>query len=52
MKILGDPIFAKDENGRLKSRVGTIFLTVRPGLVTQRGIHAMQRQAWIDEVKR
>ena len=52
MKILGDPIFAKDENGRLKSRVGTIFLTVRPGLVTQRGIHAMQRQAWIDEVNR
>ena len=26
MKILGDPLFAKDENGRLKSRVGTIFL--------------------------
>ena len=52
MKILGDPIFAKDEQGRLKSRVGTIFLTVAPGLVTQRGIHAMQRQAWIDEVNR
>ena len=41
MKILGDPIFAKDENGRLKSRVGTIFLTVAPGLVKQTGIHAM-----------
>ena len=52
MKILGDPLFAKDENGRLKSRIGTIFLTVCPGLVTQRGIHAMQRQAWIDEVNR
>ena len=52
MKILGEPIFAKDENGRLKSRVGTIFLTVAPGLVTQKGIHAMQRQAWIDEVNR
>ena len=52
MKILGDPIFAKDENGRLKSRVGTIFLTVAPGLVTQAGIHAMQRQAWVDEVNR
>ena len=52
MKILGDPIFAKDENGRLKSRVGTIFLTGHPGLVTQCGIHAMQRQAWIDEVNR
>ena len=52
MKILGDPIFAKDGNGRLKSRVGTMFLTVAPGLVTQNGIHAMQRQAWIDEVNR
>ena len=52
MKILGDPIFAKDENGKLKSRVGTIFLKVSPGIVTQRGIHAMQRQAWVDEVNR
>ena len=52
MRILGEPIFAKDENGRLKSRVGTIFLTGHPGLVTQAGIHAMQRQAWIDEVNR
>ena len=52
MKILGEPIFAKDESGRLKSRVGTIFLTGHPGLVTQCGIHAMQRQAWIDEVNR
>ena len=52
MKILGDPIFAKDCDGRLKSRVGTIFLSGYPGLVTQRGIHAMQRQAWIDEVNR
>ena len=52
MRILGEPIFAKDENGRLKSRVGTIFLTGHPGLVTQAGIHAIQRQAWIDEVNR
>ncbi len=52
MKILGDPIFAKDESGKLKSRVGTIFLKVAPGIVTQRGIHAMQRQAWVDEVNR
>ena len=52
MKVLGDSIFAKDDDGHLKSRVGTIFLTVAPGLVTQRGIHAMQRQAWIDEVNR
>lgn len=52
MKILGEPIFSKDCDGRLKSRVGTIFLTDYPGLVTQCGIHAMQRQAWIDEVNR
>ena len=52
MKILGDPIFAKDDGGLLKSRVGTIFLEGYPGLVTQNGIHAMQRQAWIDEVNR
>lgn len=52
MKILGEPIFSKDPDGRLKSRVGTIFLTDYPGLVTQCGIHAMQRQAWIDEVNR
>ena len=46
MKILGDPIFAKNPNGSLKSRIGTIFFRT-PGLVTQRGIHAMQRIAWI-----
>ena len=46
MKILGDPIFAKNSNGSLKSRIGTIFFRT-PGLVTQRGIHAMQRVAWI-----
>ena len=44
MKILGDPIFAKNSNGSLKSRIGTIFFRT-PGLVTQRGIHAMQRVA-------
>ena len=46
MKIIGDPIFAKDESGKLKSRIGTIFFKT-PGLVTQRGIHAMQRMTWI-----
>ena len=46
MTILGDPIFAKNPNGSLKSRIGTIFFRT-PGLVTQRGIHAMQRMAWI-----
>ena len=51
LKILGDPVFAKDADGRLKSRVGTVFLKT-PGLVTQNGIHAMQRVAWIDELNR
>ena len=46
MKILGDPIFAKNPDGSLKSRIGTIFFRT-PGLVTQRGIHAMQRMAWV-----
>ena len=40
MTILGDPIFAKNPDGSLKSRIGTIFFRT-PGLVTQRGIHAM-----------
>lgn len=52
MKIFGDPLFAKDSAGRLKSRVGTIFLEGYPALITQVGIHAMQRQAWVDEVDR
>ncbi len=51
MKILGDPIFARDETGRLKSRIGTLFLRT-PGLVTQTGIHATQRIAWIKELNR
>ena len=49
MKTLGEPIFSKDADGRLLSRIGTIFFKT-PGLVTQRGVHAMQRMMWIDEV--
>ncbi len=49
MKILGEKIFAKDADGRLESRVGTLFLKT-PGLVTRRGVHAMQRVMWLDEV--
>ena len=49
MKTLGEPIFAKDAEGRLLSRIGTIFFKT-PGLVTRRGVHAMQRMMWIDEV--
>ncbi len=51
MKILGDALLAKDENGKLKSRIGTLFLRT-PGLVTAGGMHALQRQAWLDELNR
>lgn len=51
MKILGERIFARDAEGVLVSRIGTLFLRT-PGLVTLRGVHAMQRQFWIDELNR
>jgi hypothetical protein len=51
MKLLGEPLLARDETGRLKSRIGTIFLRT-PGLVTLTGIHATQRLAWIRELNR
>ena len=47
MKLIGEHIFAKDAEGRPVSRIGTIFLRT-PGLVTKRGVHAMQRMMWID----
>ena len=49
MKILGEPIFTKGADGRLLSRIGTMFFKT-PGLVTRKGVHAMQRMMWIDEV--
>lgn len=51
MKFIGEPIFARDETGRLKSRIGTVFLRT-PGLVTETGIHAMQRLSWIKVLNR
>ena len=51
MKLLGEKIFARDADGKLVSRIGTIFFRT-PGLVTQRGVHAMQRIAWIEEIER
>ena len=51
MKLLGEKIFARDAEGNLVSRIGTLFLRT-PGLVTRRGVHAMQRQMWIDELNR
>ena len=49
MKTLGEAIFAKDADGKLLSRIGTIFFRT-PGLVTKRGVHAMQRVMWIAAV--
>ena len=49
MKIIGDRIFAKDAAGALLSRIGTIFFKT-PGLVTKRGVHAMQRLMWIEDL--
>ena len=49
MKIIGEAIFAKEENGKLKSRIGTLFLKT-PGLVTQNAVHAVQRVLWIEHV--
>ena len=48
---LGPEIFARDAKGALETRIGTVFLRT-PGLVTMRGIHAMQRLAFIAEVNR
>lgn len=49
MKTIGEPIFARDGEGRLISRIGTIFFRT-PGIVTQRGIHAMQRLVWVEHL--
>jgi len=49
MKILGEKIFAKDENGKLLSRIGTMFFRT-PGLVTTRMVHAMQRMMWLEDL--
>ena len=49
MKIIGERIFAKDAEGKLQSRIGTMFFRT-PGLVTKRGVHAMQRLMWIEAI--
>ncbi len=49
MRIIGDRIFARDADGKLTSRIGTMFFRT-PGLVTKRGVHAMQRVMWLDEL--
>ena len=51
MTRIGEPIFSTDANGRLKSRVGTLFFKT-PGLVTTGAFHAMQRMEWIEHVNK
>lgn len=51
MRTIGEPIFAKNPDGTLKSRIGTLFFRT-PGLVTAKGVHAMQRIAWVKELSR
>ena len=48
---LGEPPFAKDAKGKLKSRIGTVFPRTRT-LVTLPGIHAMQRREYLDFLNR
>ncbi len=48
---LGPEPFARDAKGMLASRIGTVFLRT-PGFVTLKGIHAMQRMAFIEELNR
>jgi len=49
MKFIGEKIFAKGEDGKILSRIGTMFFRT-PGLVTQKGAHALQRLMWIEEL--
>jgi hypothetical protein len=46
VRIIGELLFAKDSEGKLKSRIGTLFPRART-LVTLPGIHATQRMAYI-----
>jgi hypothetical protein len=47
IQIIGDHPFARDGNGKLKSRIATVF--PRTGsLLTLPGIHATQRMAYLD----
>jgi len=46
MKTIGEALFAKNPDGSLKSRIGTLFFKT-PGLVTAKGVHAQQRLMWL-----
>lgn len=49
--LLGQPPFAKNSQGKLVSRIGTFF-PASETLVTLPGIHATQRQAYLDALER
>ncbi len=46
MILIGDPLLACDETGRLKNRIATVFLRT-PGIVTKGPMHVIQRSIWI-----
>ena len=47
LRVLGEDPLAKDENGKLRSRIGTLFPDTNT-VVTLLGIHATQRLAYVD----
>jgi hypothetical protein len=49
IEIIGDMPFSKDAKGRLRARIGTAFPR-RRALVTLPGIHATQRQAFVERL--
>ena len=51
LRILGEPPLAKDGQGRLKSRIATLF-PFGNALVTLPGIHATQRLAYVETLNR
>ncbi|MDD4872583.1 MAG: hypothetical protein PHR77_18695 [Kiritimatiellae bacterium] len=51
IEIVGEYPLAKDNQGNLKSRIGTIFTNTNT-LITVPGIHATQRMAYIERLNR
>jgi hypothetical protein len=50
-RIIGEPPLTKDANGKLKSRIATVFPLANT-IVTLPGIHATQRMAYVDQLAR
>lgn len=49
LRIIGEPLLAKTADGKLKSRIATIFLGSQT-LVTLPGVHATQRLAYLQSL--